>query len=204
MAKKGRWKAVLSARNVLVGLAAAVVIITSFFLDDYILLQMSGTKSSFLIGLMEWSSYFGSTIVVLFIMTSLFLWTERKREYLPVLWLTFAATIIAVYILKFAVARARPFDLVVRDLGIISYSMPSAHAAFSFCVLPLLDKEFPPLKWFWLLFAILVALSRIVLQAHFFSDVLVGAGLGFCVGWLLVKVEERYGVMKAWHLRTWK
>ena len=41
--------------------------------------------------------------------------------------------------------------------------------------------------------AVLIALSRVVIQMHFLSDVLFGAGLGMVGAWLLALVWRRKG-----------
>jgi len=56
------------------------------------------------------------------------------------------------------------------------------HAAAAFSALPVLDLEFPKLKWFWLGFALLIALSRIYMGVHYFSDVVAGAFFGYLIG----------------------
>ena len=58
------------------------------------------------------------------------------------------------------------------------YSFPSGHTlhAVSFTLIAVYD--YPPLAWLLLPFALLVALSRVVLGLHYPSDVLAGALLG--------------------------
>ena len=56
------------------------------------------------------------------------------------------------------------------------------HAMVAFAAIPILDKEFSKLKWFWIIFAFLVAFSRIYFEAHFLSDVVFGAFFGYFIG----------------------
>ena len=69
-------------------------------------------------------------------------------------------------------------------------SMPSGHSVAAFCLATLwicLLRTYQAPRYFeylaWLL-AILIALSRIAVGAHWPADVCVGAGLGILVGWI--------------------
>lgn len=74
--------------------------------------------------------------------------------------------------------RAAPLD---------EYSFPSGHTlhAVSFALIAVF--HYPALRWLLLPFALLVALSRIVLGLHYPSDVLAGALLGAAVAFLALQ-----------------
>ena len=59
-----------------------------------------------------------------------------------------------------------------------------------FCAIPILDKEFPKLKYFWIAFAVLVAFSRIYFGLHFLSDVIAGGLIGYLIGIFIVNLEK--------------
>jgi len=61
----------------------------------------------------------------------------------------------------------------------------------SFAILPLLFKETKTAKWYWLGYAVLVALSRVVLQQHYLSDVVGGALLGYGIGVLYLTRKHK-------------
>jgi len=95
---------------------------------------------------------------------------------------------------KRLVGRARPFvegtanPLIYRPLGWnVEYaSLPSGHAVDAFAAAMAIGALWPrmrPLMW---TYAIVIAVSRVVLTAHFPSDVMVGAVVGV-VGALLVR-----------------
>ena len=97
-------------------------------------------------------------------------------------------------IAKRLVGRARPFvegsadPLVYRPLGwSVEYaSLPSGHAVDAFAAamaIGLLWPRMRPLMW---TYAVVIAVSRVVLTAHFPSDVMVGAIVGV-VGAVLVR-----------------
>jgi len=58
-------------------------------------------------------------------------------------------------------------------------TLPSGHAALAFAVFTVLGRAFPRGWWWFLLLACGVAASRVLMGAHFLSDVIAGAGLGY-------------------------
>ena len=97
--------------------------------------------------------------------------------------------------IKIITLRPRPIEI-SQILNGLNYSFPSLHAAVSFAALPILNNEFPKLRLFWLLFAFLVAFSRIYFEYHFLSDVVFGAFLGYFIGVFAVYIEEKYRIFK--------
>jgi len=84
--------------------------------------------------------------------------------------------------LKNRLVRQRPFisfhDITAHTAPLDLYSFPSGHTmnAVNFAIL--FGVFFPVLLWLVAPFAILVALSRVILGMHYPTDVLVGAALG--------------------------
>ena len=107
-------------------------------------------------------------------------------------------------ILKNAVARLRPYDTSYADSlfnegellisGLSDFSFPSGHTLILFelavVLLICLKGKKRIIALFCLLFALLVAFSRLYLYVHFPSDVLVGAILGTIFGILGVKTAN--------------
>lgn len=99
--------------------------------------------------------------------------------------------------LKHLVARARPattlgVELRDRILDAETYSFPSGHTVASFLGAFVLSARFPRAKIPLFGAAMLVAVSRIHLGAHYPSDVLVGAAGGILLG---VAVVSAFAIM---------
>lgn len=88
--------------------------------------------------------------------------------------------------IKLVLGRRRPRDEIEHRLygfRLFHYdwqhdSFPSGHAMTIFCVTVILSGALPALALLWVLLALYLALTRAVLNAHFLSDVFIGAGIG--------------------------
>ena len=93
---------------------------------------------------------------------------------------------LASQVIKHLFGRARPslidmvgpfhFDLMAMKSTYAS--MPSGHAVSAFAMAVSLGWMAPRLRWPLLGLALLIAISRVVISAHYPSDVIAGAGLG--------------------------
>ena len=88
--------------------------------------------------------------------------------------------------IKIMLGRRRPRDELELELygfrpfafDLRSDSFPSGHALTIFCVAVVLSAAVPHLTVLWFAIATFLALTRALLNSHFLSDVLVGAGTG--------------------------
>ncbi len=97
-------------------------------------------------------------------------------------------------VVKHIIGRARPFATGVADPYVFApfswpaayASLPSGHATTAFSVLVAFGTLWPRARAILLIYALLIAASRIVVTAHHPTDVLAGAVVGFA-GALLVR-----------------
>lgn len=154
--------------------------------DNRVELFLAGNGAMILTDVMNFFSFVGEGLLIFAITTLIFL-IARKGKKLPFLWASFIISYAITAVLKIIVMRHRPDVALYVDN---SFSFPSGHATAVFSVLALIWKELPWLKWFWLVFAVLVTFSRLYLGMHFLTDVIVGAIIGFTVGLMIVKYEK--------------
>ncbi|MBD3676349.1 MAG: phosphatase PAP2 family protein [Planctomycetaceae bacterium] len=76
-------------------------------------------------------------------------------------------------------------------------SFPSAHTAMAVGLAMGLSIVYPKGRKLFLFFAVLSGMQRLTDHAHFLTDVIVGAGIGFCVSKLLTRES-------GWLERTWR
>jgi len=132
--------------------------------------------------------------VILIILTGAVLDSRRWQVTATLLAHAFGSGLIADG-LKLLIARVRPsaanlqetvWDTFLRvadaPAGYQQHSFPSAHAATAVGLAIGLATLYPRGRWLFVSFAFLASIQRIEAQAHFPSDVLVGAALGCSVG----------------------
>jgi membrane-associated phospholipid phosphatase len=66
-------------------------------------------------------------------------------------------------------------------------SFPSGHATTICTAAVALSLFFPRFRWLWIILALLVCISRVIIGAHYLSDVIMGAYIGIFVAFLLRK-----------------
>lgn len=175
-------------------------VIISIYFENVIVESISKIRNIFLDEVFLGITFVSSEIIIFFFLTSLFLWKEHKRRWIFPLWLTLGLSVIVSFLLKITIQRQRPFQLeIVSVLPILekgshliwNFSFPSFQAMLVFCAIPILSKEFPKIKWVWILFAFLVAFSRLYFGLHFLSDVIVGGFLGYLIGIWIIRLENK-------------
>ena len=171
-------------KNILI---AAVALILSFFIDIYVIKFFNLIQIDFISKFFWLISIIGSIFGVLIFMTVFLYATKRKKELYP-LWMTLFIVAVLCYFLKMFIARPRPVEHILSWIDLAKYSMPSAHAAAVFSVIPFFKKK---ARKYWIWFAILVAFSRLYTSAHYLSDVIAGALIGYLIVNLVLKYYKK-------------
>lgn len=110
-------------------------------------------------------------------------------DYALALLASFVLASLILHSIKIFLGRRRPRDDFQHGLYGFRYftwqlqydSFPSGHAMTIFCVAVVASAISPALAPLWLTFATILALTRAILTAHYFSDVLVGAAIGLLI-----------------------
>ena len=183
--------------DVIILIAGILLFLASLVIDKNIKYIIDSIKNPAFDSIFGWFTSFINVFVILILVTTLLLFEEKKREWVFPLWLSFTSSIAISFILKLIIARPRPsIEIVYPLINTLDFSFPSMHAMVAFSAIPILNKEFAELKWFWILFAILVAFSRIYLNVHFLSDVVFGAFTGYFIGVFVIYIEKKYKPFK--------
>lgn len=189
----------MKKRGIIIFTLILLSILISLYFDSYIVKGVSLIRIEFLNDIFMGLTFASSGIIIFFILTSLFLWREHKRRWILPLWFTLGISALVSFLLKVIVQRSRPFQLaIVSTLPVLAknshltwnLSFPSFQAMLAFCAIPILSKEFPRLKYVWILFASLIAFSRVYFGLHFLSDVIAGGLIGYLIGAIIIKIEK--------------
>lgn len=147
--------------------------------------------------LLQAAEHFGTPFGAVLILITLWLTHPVLRPRLSrVLWIPVIAGL-AANIVKLLISRTRPsafeFDQSILTTfegwlrfgagGSRAQGFPSAHTAFAMGFAVMLGVLWPSARRWFISLAGLVAAQRVVTCAHFPSDVLAGAALGWWVGW---------------------
>jgi membrane-associated phospholipid phosphatase len=197
-------------RNVVVGSVLLIVLLTISYslLDRPVSLFCQNLNPAF-IQIFQWITEFGKSTGYLVGFAALFVFFKffRRRPLAAnrasFLFAAVALSGLATDLIKPLVGRLRPKLLFEADLygfdpfriGYEYNSFPSGHATTVFALAAALTLFFPRWRLPLAGFAAVVGLSRIVVGAHYLSDVLAGAYVGVMAVFLLVLLCRHRGWM---------
>jgi len=93
--------------------------------------------------------------------------------------ITSIVVVVLTTLLKLFINRPRPLShTAVSIFGNAGASFPSMHTALAFAMIPFVPKY----KYYVFAIAVLIGVSRIILHAHYLSDVIFGGLLGYLIG----------------------
>lgn len=169
-----------------------LIIISYFYLDLPLALWLQKLYPSFLYVFFHWVTILGSPwfnlgiISILAIITLFINIPIRFRKSILSLIIAIVVSYVAYRLLKVVFGRARPSQYFENHLyGFYwwqfknkMWSFPSGHATNIGVTMTALSYYWPRYQYLFLLIVILVCFSRLVLEAHYLSDVLAGVFLG--------------------------
>jgi len=192
-----------------VALAMILILTTSVYLFDVLIIKfIEGLRVNSLDYVFLSVTFASNVFIIFFFLTTIFLWKEHKRRWIFPLWLASLFSILVSCLLKVLIKRPRPFQKgLVSVLAIAfnfmkdnfntwNFSFPSFQAMLVFSAVPLLNKQFKKFRYIWFIFACLVAFSRVYFGVHYLSDVMAGAVIGYLIGLIAVKIEEKHSLGK--------
>ncbi len=183
-----------------------LVIAISYLFIDLPVARFFHAQSQETRNVFEWITKAGVSTTYLVVSFGLFIffrWIRRNRLHADRTLLFFSSIAlsgIVANIIKFLVGRLRPKMFFERGLygfepfhiGYEFNSFPSGHATTVFAIATTCSIFWPKYRIPLYLFAMIVAISRLVLTAHYLSDVLAGA----CIGTMTAIVMKRYMPLK--------
>jgi len=194
-AQGGTTSPFLNHRSWLSLIAAAALLILTFFFDNALLRRGVGLRFSWLDGLMLYLTDFGMLFFAVILVFSLIY--QRKYHWLAMLTLSVAFSFEISYILKLIFQVPRPyFNLELATIPLTQasgYSFPSLHSAFCLGILPFLNKIYAE-RWKQILAAVVaisIAYSRAYLGVHYFSDILAGGMIGYLFSKIAIHIEQK-------------
>lgn len=129
-------------------------------------------------------------IIFLFGLSCIYFRKEKKSikyKKLIAFVVSVAIALFLAFILKTFIYKPRPDFL----LGIDSF--PSGHATFLFTLFPFIRENTKSIKIIYAIFAALILLSRFLFGYHYLSDLLIGAIIGYSIGFLTKSCLIKFG-----------
>ena len=165
---------------------------------------LAGNVPAGLKEVLQISETFGHGIGIVLILITIAVLDPARRWALPRLVMASLGAGLIANIGKLAVARIRPHHGVLPEsvwatfhewMPMVSgpsyeQSVPSSHTASAVGLAIGLGWLYPRGRWWFAILALLVALQRVEVGAHFLSDALWGSSVGFAVGTVTVQLRS--------------
>jgi len=194
-------------------IADEVVLENEKAFDDTVLNYLSFLSAPGFITAMKFFTFFGSPgfLVPAYLIVIGYFFLKRKFRYGSDIAIIGLTSFALMTVLKYIFHRQRPSLPVINDLA--TYSFPSGHTLSSFIFCSILvfiiahGKRKRLYKWIvsilLFLFAITIGISRIVLRAHYATDVTASffLGIAWVISslWILQRLNRKYMVRKDLH-----
>jgi|TARA_Y100000310_G_scaffold334238_1_gene413585 undecaprenyl-diphosphatase len=182
-------------RLYIIGLILTVI---SLLIDDQISLFLNFIRNNIFNSISLVINYIDT--IIIFILMTLILYFIKKRKEILLMWAAFFTSGVFSLIIKLVIGRARPFITLSLDMikgidynfAIWNSSFLSWHAASLFVVYPFLNNK---VKYYWLIFALILAFNRIYTGFHYMSDVIAGIMLGHATAWFFIYINKKFRIL---------
>ena len=176
-------------------------IFSYFYIDRLLAVYFHNIHNILIVTIFHYITKIGEAQYILIPLILLFMFNYKKTPLFAykMLYLFSAVAVSGIIadIIKIIAARERPAMLFEHDaygfiwfkLGSLFNSFPSGHSATSWSLFIGLSLLFPKQKVLFLTLAFLVSTSRIVLNFHYLSDVLIGSLIG---GLIALFIYQKY------------
>jgi membrane-associated phospholipid phosphatase len=156
----------------------------------------------FLKEVIENSECFGHAVGVFYIALGIYVLDPKHRKLILPFVLSILIAGLLANVFKLIIARARPRDLELDAITVlqsfkgwwptwqgikVSQSFPSAHTTVAVTMACWLARIYPHGRWLFGFLAVMVAWQRIMVQAHFPSDVMAAGALGWSWSYLVFR-----------------
>lgn len=180
----------------------AIAMFSQIFFDAQLVIFFAHYEESYFRYFFQSITDIGKSLPYFLIGALLYYLFHKKNERLSLfgkmLFLSVLLSGIVANIIKFIFGRWRPKALLEDGLygyewfevGYIHTSFPSGHSATMLSVTILLSLFLPRLRYPFILFGVLIAFSRVAINAHFLSDVIIGSLIGVLSS---LYIYKRYG-----------
>ncbi len=172
----------------LIGLIGLII---SFLIDKQIYTIITHFRFPLLTSFMIFLNH---TVILFIISTTLIISLAyyRKNKNLILLIISFLFSLLLSEILKYIFMRPRPQLMLIKET---SPSFPSNHSTIVFSTVPIINKIFLNFRIIWVIFAFLIAFSRLYLGVHYLSDIIAGSLLGYSISNLVLYLEGKYKIL---------
>lgn len=187
-------------------LAMAALTTMSYLLTDKPTAFFFRTMDQHIVDIFQWITILGQStgyLISFFVLFVFFKFYTHRRCYANqslFLFVAVALSGIVADIIKIIVARYRPMMLFEANLYGFDFfrigheynSFPSGHVTTVFSIAAALSLFFPKYRAHFFCYAFIVSISRVVIEAHYVSDVIAGAYIGVTTVFFLTWLYRRY------------
>jgi len=184
-------------------LFSVLMTMSYLFVDDHLAFCTQDIRDTFYIPLRILSIII-SPATQLFIWATVFVWLlliKKSEKFCFILYPMIASLILTnalVRVIKVVFGRSRPDIFLtsgIYHLKMISFqrifsSLPSGHAATIAAIMGFLAARYPRQAILFISLSVVISLCRVLIGAHYLSDVLVGNFLGLYVSWIIYFQER--------------